>query len=87
MHQLKTLAVLEDESGVVLSSGLSGESLYYSASWNEIQEQAVRVAREQYLTVPTDVRAANYALDLIGIPNQRVEAGQNERGAWIIYWR
>ena len=87
MYQLKTLAVLEDELGEVLLSGLSRQSLYYSAYWNEIQERAVRVARKQYLTVPTDVRAANYALDLIGIPYRAVEAGQDERGTWIIYWR
>jgi hypothetical protein len=86
MYKLKTLRVLEDELGGFLASGLNG-ALYYSASWNEVQEQAVQAARRQYLEAPTDVRAANYALDLIGIPNDRVEAEQNERGAWIVYWR
>jgi hypothetical protein len=86
MQKLQTLSVLEDELGEVLKSGMSGESLYYSAHWEEIQEQAVQVAREQYLDVPTDVRAANYALDLIGIPYLTVEADQDEKGNWIVYW-
>ena len=87
MQKLQTLSVLEDELGEVLKSGMGGESLYYSAHWEEIQEQAVRVAKEQYLERPMDVRAANYALELLGILSQAVEAGQDEKGNWIVYWR
>ena len=87
MQKLQTLSVLEDELGEVLKSGLSGESLYYSAHWEEIQEQAVRVAKEQYLEKPMDVRVANYALELLGIFSQAVETSQDEKGNWIVYWR
>ena len=87
MYQLKTLRVLEDELGEVLKSGASGKSLYYSAHWEEILGQAIKVAKEQDLWEPNDVRLANYALDLLGIPNHYSEADQDEKGNWIIYWR
>jgi hypothetical protein len=87
MEKLKTLRVLEDELGAVLKSGMSGESLYYSAHWEEIREQAGRIAQEQDLEEPNDVRVANYALDILGIPHHQVEADQDEKGAWVVYWR
>jgi hypothetical protein len=87
METLETLRVLEDELGAILKSGMSGESLYYSAHWEEIREHASRIAREQHLEEPNDVRVANYALELIGIPHARVEADQDEKGTWIVYWR
>lgn len=87
MDKLKTLRVLENELGTVLKSGLSDESFYYSAEWDEIRWLARRAARVFHHEVPTDVRAAHYALDLLGIPNHCVEADQDERGAWMVYWR
>lgn len=88
MQKLKTLRVLEDELGEVQKSSMNGESLYYSAHWEEIQDRAVdAVTRKQHLSKPDDVRVANYALDLLGIPNYYVEADQDEDGNWIVYWR
>ena len=87
MDKLKTLRVLEDDFGESLKSGMSGESLYYSAHWEEIAIRACQVAHEQQLAKPDDVRAANYALDLLGIPNHVTEADQDSKGNWIIYWR
>ncbi len=87
MRKLKTLIVLEDKLGEILKSGLSGESLYYCAEWEEIEERAAREARRQRLSEPHDVRAANYALDLLGIPNHYSEADQDEKGNWTVYWR
>lgn len=87
MEKLQTLKVLEDELGEVLKSGACGESLYYSAHWEEILERATRMAKEQGRWEPNDVRQANCALDLIGIPNHYSEADQDDEGNWIIYWR
>jgi hypothetical protein len=87
MDKLETLTVLEDEFGGIFKSGISGESLYYSAHWEEIREQASRIAGEQHLAAPDDVRVANYALELLGIPNRYTEADQDESGRWIVYWR
>ncbi len=87
MSKLKSMRVLEDELGEVQKSAMSGESLYYSALWEEIQEEAARIAKAQNSFPPNDVRAANYALDLLGIPNHVTEADQDEAGNWIVYWR
>ena len=87
MSKIKTLRVLEDELGTVLKSGMSAESLYYSARWEEIQALSARAAKARGGSEPDDVRAANCALDLIGIPNHVVEADQDEKGNWIVYWR
>jgi hypothetical protein len=87
MTKLKTMRVLEDELGEVLKSAMSGESLYYCAAWEEIERQAAWRARKHHLSPPNDVRAANYALDLLGIPNHYTEADQDEKGTWIVYWR
>ncbi len=87
MEKLKTLRMLEEELGEVLHSGMSGEYLYYCAEWEEIRELSVRKARKQHAVEPNDVRAANYALDLLGIPSQYTEADQDETGDWVIYWR
>ena len=81
------MRVLEDELGEVLKSGMSGESLYYCAHWEEIIRRAVRIAKRRHVFPPNDVRLANCALDLLGIPNHYSEAGQDEKGNWIIYWR
>lgn len=87
MYKLKTLIVLEDELGEVLKSGRNGESLYYCADWEEIEEQAAQEARKERLSETHDVRAADYALDLLGIPNNYSEADQDEKGNWTVYWR
>jgi hypothetical protein len=87
MPKLKTLRVLEDELGTVLKSGMSGESLYYSARWEEIRSKAGRVARLQGLDPRIDVRCASYALTLLGVPNHYSEADADEKGNWIVYWR
>jgi hypothetical protein len=87
MFQLKTFTVLEEKRGEIVKSGLSGESLYYAVSWEELEEAAGRAAHEKEARPPNDVRAAGYALDLLGIPNQYVEADQDEAGDWVIYWR
>ena len=87
MEKLQTLKVPEDELGEVLKSGTSRVSLYYSAHWEEIRERATRVAKEQDRWEPNDVRLANYALDLLGIPNHYSEADQDDEGNWIVYWR
>ena len=81
------MRVLEDELGEVLRSGMNGESLYYSANWREIERCAARWARRCHRLEPSDVRVANYALDLLGIPNHYTEADQDEKGNWIVYWR
>ncbi len=81
------MRVLEDELGEVLKSSMSGESLYYCAHWREIEQRAAWRARKSNQLEPNDVRAANYALDLLGIPNHYTEADQDEKGNWIVYWR
>lgn len=87
MQKLQTLKVLEEELGEVLKSGVGRESLYYSARWEEILKRATQAAKEQDQWEPNDVRLANYALDLIGVPNHYSEADQDDEGNWIIYWR
>ncbi len=87
MTKLKTMKVLEDKLGQILKSALSGESLYYCAQWEEIERLAAWRARKHHLSEPNDVRAADYALDLLGIPNHYTEADQDEKGQWIVYWR
>jgi hypothetical protein len=87
MQKLQTLKVLEDELGEVLKSRMSGESLYYSVHWEEIQTHAGAVARKNHVIEPGDVRVAGYALDLLGFPNHYSEADQDEKGNRIIYWR
>ncbi len=87
MCKLKTLKVLEHELGEVQKSAMSGESFYYSALWEEIQEEAARIAKAQNTFPPNDVRSANYALDLLGIPNHVTETDRDEAGDWIVYWR
>jgi hypothetical protein len=88
MQRLRTLKVLEDELGQVLKSGLTGQSLYYSAHWEEIRAKAKKYAKREGITTPgDDVRLANEHLTLLGIPNHYSEAGVDEKGNWIIYWR
>ena len=87
MKTLHTFRLLEEELGSVLQSGTTGESLYYAMEWDELCEKAGQAAREQGGFGPNDVRVAGYALDLLGIPNQYVEADQAEDGAWMVYWR
>jgi hypothetical protein len=87
MQKIKTLEWLEELSGESFKSGWSGESLYYRARWDEICGKAGREARRQRLCPPRDVRAASYALDILGIPYQYTEADQDDRGRWFIYWR
>jgi hypothetical protein len=87
MTKLKTMKVIEDKLGQILKSALSGESLYYCAHWEEIERQAAWRARKHHLAEPNDVRAADYALDLLGIPNHYTEADQNKKGQWVVYWR
>lgn len=87
MAKLKTLRILEDKLGEVPKSGLSGQSLYYSASWEEIRKLSWKAAQAQYREAPEDVREAGYALDLLGIPYESTEAELDDQGNWIVYWR
>lgn len=73
--------------GEVLKSGMTGQIVYYSAYWEEIYRKARQIARKQHLFEPNDVRLANVALDMLGIPNCHSEADQDDKGNWIIYWR
>ncbi len=72
--------------GDVFRSGFSKYPLYYSARWDELQEMAWKEARRRNLAKPDDVRWADYALDILGIPNHRCEADQDEKGTWFVYW-
>jgi hypothetical protein len=86
--KLESLRALEEEFGEVVKSGFTGRSIYYCAKWEEILTLAIKEARRQDLSPPIeDVRCANYALDVLGIPNSHSEADQDERGNWIVYWR
>lgn len=87
MSELKTLRVLEDKLGTVLKSGMTGESLYYSAHWEEIRSKAGKVAKSRALDPHIDVRCAGYALSLLEVPNHYSEADVDEKGNWIVYWR
>ena len=87
MRKIKTLRVLEDELGEVLKSGLSVESLYYSARWDEIQGLAEKEARRQDRDPPGDVRCAGFAWAMVSRPNTYTEADEDEKGNWIVYWR
>jgi len=87
MSNFKTLLLLEDQFGGNFKSGITGDSLYYSLEWQELQKVASRIANRKSWSQPKDVREADYALDLIGIPHQAVEADQDQTGAWIICWR
>ncbi len=86
MDKLQTLRVLEDDWGVVGKSQMTGRSLYYSARWGEVATRAGHVARQLHLSEPNDVRVADYALNLLGIPNRHVETELDEMGNWVIYW-
>ena len=79
--------MMQETDADIFRSGFSNQPLYYSARWNEIQERASQEARRQGLARPDDVRCANYALDILGIPNEHSEADQDEKGNWIVYWR
>ena len=74
---------------MILKSGSTGESLYYSVSWEELRDEANRVLAEHLKSDSFlgDVRYAGYALDVLGIPNRHSEADQDEKGNWIVYWR
>ena len=87
MSKLETMRVLEDEMGQIVKSAQSGESLYYRARWDEIKRRSAFQARKHHLSPPNDVREADYALDLLGIPNHYTEADQDEKGCWFVYWR
>ena len=87
MTRLNTFKLLEEELGTILQSGMTGESLYYAMEWDELREKAGQAAEEKGDTGPNDVRVADYALDLLGIPNQYVEADEAEDGTWMVYWR
>lgn len=87
MQKLSTLRVLEDESGEILKSGLTGESLYYAADWEELRDIASVIAKENGEPEPDDVRVAYYALDILNIPNHHTETDQDEHGNWVVYWR
>jgi len=79
--------MMEDCDAEIFRSGFSGQPLYYSARWDEIQEMAWKEARRRGMARPDDVRCANYALDILGLPNEHCEADQDEKGNWIVYWR
>jgi len=87
MSQLTTLSILENELGEVLESGATGESLYYSVRWEELRGKANRKLRADHWPTVQDIRAAGFALDILGIPNEHSEVGQDDRGNWIVYWR
>lgn len=87
MQKLLTLEVLEDALGYIPKSALSNESLYYRAFWTEIQPRAASIARKHNLNEPDDVRVADYALELLGIPNHYTEADTDGKGNWLVYWR
>lgn len=86
MDKLETLRVLEDDLGEVARSRITGSSLYYSARWGEVATRAGHVARQLHLSEPNDVQVADYALNLLGIPNRHVETELDEMGDWVIYW-
>jgi hypothetical protein len=85
--KLTSLRVLVSELGELCKSRWSGEALYYSAKWEEIRGLAEQAARRQKIVPPDDVRFAGYALDIAGIPREYAEAGQDDQGNWIVYWR
>jgi len=87
MSQFQTLKVLEEELGEVLKSGETGESLYYSVSWEELRRKANRQLRAERWPTIGDVRSAGLALDVLGIPNEHSEADTDGKGSWIVYWR
>jgi hypothetical protein len=85
MSKLKSLRV-QIEDGEVLESAWTGEKLFYSALWSEVQMHAEKEAKRINCTVPTTIKAAGYALELIGIPCHYLEADMSEDD-WVIYWR
>lgn len=84
---IESLKILEDKFGEVMRSNMTGESVYYSARWEEIRDKAGVRAKQIGYPEPGDIRAADYALDLIGFPYHSLEADTDEAGEWFIYWR
>ena len=87
---------LIEEFSKPLKSGMSGESLIYSARFTDLLEEAVkRKIVSQKDANNWDVRKANNLLNALDIHHSIVEADEQPKDfkkeesdyEWVIYWR